>query len=73
LRIATEISTSLAYLHSSVSIPIYHRDVKSADILLDATMTSKISNFEASRYIPIDNKGLTTTDKARRAAVLSPS
>ena len=60
LRIATEISTSLAYLHSSVSIPIIHRDIKSANILLDATMTSKISDFGASRYIPVDNKGLTT-------------
>jgi serine/threonine protein kinase len=60
LRIATEIATSLAYLHSSVSIPIIHRDIKSSNILLDDTMTSKISNFGASRYIPIDNTGLTT-------------
>jgi len=60
LRIATKIATSLAYLHSLVSIPIIHRDIKSSNILLDDTMTSKISNFGASRYIPIDNTGLTT-------------
>jgi serine/threonine protein kinase len=60
LRIATEIATSLAYLHSSVSIPIIHRDIKTANILLDATMTSKISDFGASRYNPTDKTGLTT-------------
>ena len=60
MRIATEIATSLAYLYSSVSIPIIHRDIKSSNILLDDTMTSKISDFGASRYIPIDNTGLTT-------------
>ncbi|CAO2152831.1 unnamed protein product [Urochloa humidicola] len=60
LRIATEIATSLAYLHSSVSIPIIHRDIKSSNILIDDTLTSKVSDFGASRYIPIEKTGLTT-------------
>ncbi|TVU17695.1 hypothetical protein EJB05_33746, partial [Eragrostis curvula] len=60
LRIATEVATSLAYLHSSVSIQIIHRDIKSSNILLDDKLTSKISDFGASRYIPTDKSGLTT-------------
>ncbi|KAL6601434.1 hypothetical protein ACP70R_044654 [Stipagrostis hirtigluma subsp. patula] len=60
LRIGTEIAIALVYLHSSVSIPIIHRDIKSTNILLDDTLTSKVSDFGASRYIPKDKTGLTT-------------
>ncbi|KAL6864996.1 hypothetical protein ACP4OV_016147 [Aristida adscensionis] len=60
LRIAIETSSALAYLHSSLSTPIIHRDIKSSNILLDDTLTSKVSDFGASRYIPTENAGLTT-------------
>ncbi|XP_051198403.1 wall-associated receptor kinase 3-like [Lolium perenne] len=60
LRIAIETSKSLAYLHSAVSIPIIHRDIKSVNILLDDTLTSKVADFGASRYIPMEKSGVTT-------------
>lgn len=60
LRIANEIAKAVAYLHSSVSIPIIHRDIKSANVLLDDVLTSKVADFGASRHIPIDRTGITT-------------
>ncbi|CAN6362532.1 unnamed protein product [Urochloa humidicola] len=66
LRIATEVASSLAYLHSSVSNPIIHRDIKSSNILLDDALTSKISDFGASRYIPIGKEGLTSRIQGTR-------
>jgi serine/threonine protein kinase len=60
LRIGAESAEALAYMHSSASPPILHGDVKTANILLDDSLTAKVTDFGASKLAPNDEAEIAT-------------
>ncbi|KAL8507018.1 hypothetical protein ACS0TY_017777 [Phlomoides rotata] len=60
LRIAAKVAEALAYLHSYASTTVFHRDIKSNNVLLDAKCKALVADFGLSRLVPIDRTHLTT-------------
>ncbi|XP_057862760.2 wall-associated receptor kinase-like 1 [Cryptomeria japonica] len=59
-QIAIETAEGIAYMHRGSSQPIFHRDIKSSNILLDDTFTPKVADFGISRLRPSDETHLST-------------
>ncbi|PIA57615.1 hypothetical protein AQUCO_00600381v1 [Aquilegia coerulea] len=56
LQVALDISHGIEYLHEGASPPVIHRDLKSANILLDNTMRAKVADFGLSKEVVLDRK-----------------
>ncbi|XP_065854852.1 calcium/calmodulin-regulated receptor-like kinase 2 [Euphorbia lathyris] len=63
VQIALDISHGIEYLHEGAVPPVIHRDLKSANILLDQSMRAKVADFGLSKEEVFDghNSGLKGT------------
>lgn len=65
-------NAGLEYLHYGCKPPIIHRDVKSANILLNENFQGKISDFGLSRDFNMDAATHITTGVAGTPGYLDP-
>ncbi|KAG8662416.1 calcium/calmodulin-regulated receptor-like kinase 2 isoform X2 [Manihot esculenta] len=56
LQIALDISHGIEYLHEGAVPPVIHRDLKSANILLDQSMRAKVADFGLSKEEAYDGR-----------------
>ncbi|GLJ24133.1 hypothetical protein SUGI_0460340 [Cryptomeria japonica] len=68
-QIAIETAEAISYMHLQASQPIFHRDIKSSNILLDETLTPKVADFGLSRLRPSEEMHLSTMAVGTRGYV----
>ncbi|KAL4320628.1 putative receptor-like protein kinase [Arachis hypogaea] len=70
-RIILDVAIGLVYLHFGVKPAIYHRDIKTTNILLDAGMTARVADFGLAKQ-NIESISLINTRVAGTHGYLAP-
>ncbi|KAJ9179690.1 hypothetical protein P3X46_008029 [Hevea brasiliensis] len=55
LNIALGSAKGILYLHTEANPPVFHRDIKASNILLDSKLIAKVADFGLSRLAPVQN------------------
>ena len=53
LRIALGSAKGILYLQTEANPPVFHRDIKASNILLDSKLNAKVADFGLSRLAPV--------------------
>lgn len=63
VQIAQDVAKGIEYLHEGATPPVIHRDIKSANILLDTSMKARVADFGLSKEVRSDypNSGVRGT------------
>ncbi|KAL0012956.1 hypothetical protein SO802_000025 [Lithocarpus litseifolius] len=72
LKVALGAARGLAYLHELANPPIIHRDIKSANILLDERINAKVADFGLSKPMGDDERDHVTTQVKGTMGYLDP-
>lgn len=72
LKIALDSARGLAYLHELANPPSIHRDIKSANILLDENLNAKVADFGLSKLMTGDEVGHISTQVKGTLGYLDP-
>ncbi|KAG6649788.1 hypothetical protein I3843_07G229300 [Carya illinoinensis] len=72
IKVALDAARGIEYLHVYAVPPIIHRDIKSSNILLDATWTAKVSDFGLSLMGPVGEESHLSLRAAGTVGYMDP-
>ena len=55
LHVALDSAKGILYLHTQANPPVFHRDIKTSNILIDSKLTAKVADFELLRLAPLSS------------------